>query len=92
MQIPWKDMLVQIHGAGMKWKGIGNELHTNADGPERFANDKGSLCITFDRGLWIVHLHRAICPAQFEKLAPVLKEHLAHELGRDAMKELLEAR
>jgi len=72
--IPWRAMLIEINGSGMKWSGIARHLDASPGHISEYANGNGELRITFDRGISLLKLYSALYPERFKtKIKPLVE-------------------
>lgn len=88
--IPWQEMLLQIHAVGLQWKGFQQPLGLDERTVRAYANCEKPMSITFERGLWILHMHKNLCPVAFKQLAPQIKEYFREHRGYEALRAIMD--
>lgn len=87
--IPWAQMLLQIHAVGLQWKGFQHPLGRDERTIRAFANAEKPMSVSFEQGLWILQMHKTMCPIAFNQLVPQIKEYLREHRGYEALRHII---
>ena len=89
--IPWQEMLREIHAIGLQWKAIGERLDCAGCTVRDYVYGRTALLVTFERGLWILDMHRRLCPVSFSQHALEIKSYFRSQMGYEAIRQIMES-
>lgn len=86
----WREILLDIHSAGLMWKAIGHYLGCNGTTVKDYAAGRTALFLTVERALWILKAHHFLCKSRYDRIQKEVEEFLRIENADNAIRRIIE--